>query len=120
MFGLSWAEVAVLALLGLIIFGPDKLPTVVRDARNGLRELVTLARSAKHDLQAELGPELADLDLASLHPKRIVKDALFGDEDPNSFNPFHDGPTKGKPAQPSVPPPVLAPGARPPWDSDAT
>ena len=74
---LGWGEILVLAVLGLVIFGPDKLPQVIRDARSTIRELLTMARSAKADLQAELGPEMADLDLASLHPRRIVRDALL-------------------------------------------
>lgn len=123
MFGsLGWGEILVLAVLGLLIFGPDRLPSVLRDARNGLRQVMTMARSAKADLQAELGPEMADLDLASLHPRRIVQDALFGEDDDA---PAADGRTASPDAEDlgagrlaaAVP---LQPGERPPYDADAT
>jgi sec-independent protein translocase protein TatB len=33
-----------------------------------------------NDVKSELGPEFADLDVASLHPRRLVNDHLFGDD----------------------------------------
>src|SRR6476469_3563271 len=78
----GWSELAVLAVLGLVIFGPDRLPKVAADAARMLRQLRAMARGAAADLKAELGPEMADLDLASLHPRRIVQSALTEDEPP--------------------------------------
>jgi sec-independent protein translocase protein TatB len=115
---LGIGEILVLAVLGLVIFGPDRLPTVIRDARSTIRELLTLARSAKADLQAELGPEMADLDLASLHPRRLVQDALFGEDKPASPHPL--GAAMATEPGRLAPQPVLAADERPPWDVDAT
>lgn len=113
MFGsLGWGEVLVLAVVGLVVFGPDRLPQVLKDARGMVRELLTMARSARAELQAELGPEMADLDLASLHPRRIVRDALLGDDDDDHEPAAMSGASQRSPA--------LAPGERPPWDVDAT
>jgi sec-independent protein translocase protein TatB len=104
---LGWEEVLVLAVIGLIVFGPDRLPKAIRDASQLLRQLRTMARSAATDLKSELGPELADFDLRSLNPRRFVEDALFGDDDPSA-----PVPTAGSVA--------LAVNERPPYDSDAT
>jgi len=104
---LGWEEVLLLAILGLIIFGPDRLPKAASDAAKLLRELRAMARGAATDLKAELGPELADLDLRSLHPRRFVEDALFGDDDAPA--------TQRKAATVA-----LEPGERPPYDADAT
>lgn len=104
---LGWEEVLLLAILGLIVFGPDRLPKAAADAARMLRQLRAMARGAASDLQAELGPELAELDLRSLHPRRFVEDALFGDDD--------SVPTQQRRA--AVP---LAPDERPPYDADAT
>lgn len=104
---LGWEEILLLAVLGLIVFGPDRLPKAIRDAGRLLRELRNLARGAANDLKAELGPELADLDLRSFHPRRFVEDALFGDDDPF-------GPSK------TAAPATLGANERPPYDSDAT
>jgi sec-independent protein translocase protein TatB len=109
MFGnLGWEEILVLAVVGLIIFGPDRLPKAAQDAARVLRELRTMARGAADDLRSELGPEIADLDLRSFHPRRIVEDAFFGDD---------EAATAGV-AQTSTQP--LADNERPPFDTDAT
>jgi sec-independent protein translocase protein TatB len=105
---LGWSELVVLGVLGLLIFGPDRLPKVASDAVRMLRELRTMARGAAADLKAELGPEMADLDLTSLHPRRIVGSILADDE------PSMPGPL------PAAPVAVLAPGETPPYDLDAT
>jgi sec-independent protein translocase protein TatB len=76
---LGWGELLVLAVVGLLIFGPDRLPKAVADAVRAARQLRALARGAADDLKAELGPEMADLDLASLHPRRIVGSLLDDD-----------------------------------------
>jgi sec-independent protein translocase protein TatB len=105
---LGWEEVLLLAVLGLIIFGPNRLPKAAADAAKMLRELRTMARGAASDLKAELGPELADIDLRGLHPRRFVEDALFGDDEPTA-----DGSRRLAAA-------ALEPGERPPYDPDAT
>ena len=104
---IGWTELVLLGVVGLIIFGPERLPKAAADAVRMLRELRTMARGAAADLKAELGPEMADLDLASLHPRRLVGSILTDDE----------------PAPPGQPPAVaipLQPGETPPYDADAT
>jgi sec-independent protein translocase protein TatB len=76
-FGLG--EIAVLALVGLVIFGPDRLPKAAMEAARIIRRLRALADTTVTDFKAELPTELADLDLASLHPRRIIQNALFDD-----------------------------------------
>jgi sec-independent protein translocase protein TatB len=104
---LGWEEILLLAVIGLIIFGPERLPRAAQDASRLLRQLRTMARGAANDLKAELGPEMADLDLRSLHPRRFVEDALFGDDEPSTA------------AAPLVPA-TLGENEPPPYDADAT
>lgn len=106
----GWSELLILAVIGLIVFGPDRLPKAAADAARMLRQLRQMARSASSDLKAELGPEMADLDLASLHPRRIVQSALWDDE---------DGARDGRGVTGRRPTP-LEPGEPPPYDADAT
>jgi sec-independent protein translocase protein TatB len=108
---LGWTELIVLGVLGLLIFGPERLPKVASDAVRMLRELRTMARGAAADLKAELGPEMADLDLASLHPRRIVGSLL--DEDRPRPTPLADSPEAAVPAE-------IVPGEAPPYDREAT
>lgn len=104
---IGWLELVLLAVVGLIIFGPERLPKAASDAVRMLKELRAMARGAAADLKAELGPEMADLDLASLHPRRIVGSILSDDE------PATSGP-------PVAAAPPLQPGETPPYDADAT
>jgi sec-independent protein translocase protein TatB len=109
---LGLGELLVIAVLGLIIFGPDRLPKAVKDLTSMLRQLRTMARGAASDLKAELGPEMADLDLRTLNPRRFVEDALFG-EDEAAPAP-HEEPSYTPLAA------ALAVNERPPYDVDAT
>jgi sec-independent protein translocase protein TatB len=101
----GWTELVVIAIFGLIILGPDRLPKAAADAAKMLRQLRAMARNATADLKSELGPEMADLDLASLHPRRIMQSALF-DEDDEPLAPSRRS--------------TLTPGEPPPYDDDAT
>jgi sec-independent protein translocase protein TatB len=91
-FNVGPFEMVVLAAVALIVFGPDKLPQLAKDAARMLRTLRDLAQGARTQLNDELGPGFADFDLRSLNPRTALKNALLGDEDfsglnPNQFNP---------------------------------
>lgn len=80
--GVGWGELVVLLLIGLFVFGPDRLPKAARDAARLLRQLRQMATGVRNDIRSELGPELADLDLRTLHPKTFVRKHLLEDDDP--------------------------------------
>ncbi|MBV9293407.1 MAG: twin-arginine translocase subunit TatB [Frankiales bacterium] len=101
----GWWELIVIAVVGLVVLGPDRLPKAAAEAARVLRQLRAMARNASADIKAELGPEMADLDLASLHPRRFMQSVLDDDDD--------------HPVVPGVPA-ALPPGERPPYDADAT
>lgn len=106
---LGWGEIIVLAIVGLLIFGPDRLPKAAADAARVLRQVRTMARGAAADLRAELGTDVTDL--ASLHPRRLVA-SVFDDV---------DEPADSIAVPETIPArPVLAAGETPPYDEDAT
>ncbi len=107
---LGWAEVAVLLVLGLFVFGPERLPTMAAEAGKGLRQLRLYVKGMTADLKNELGPELGDVDLTSLNPRTFVQKHLFSDED--------ETPAVERPVQRSGAP--LASGEPAPWDPDTT
>jgi sec-independent protein translocase protein TatB len=93
-FNIGPLELIVLALVALVVIGPDKLPSLARDAARMLRELRDMATGAKQQLRDELGPEFADVDLRNLNPRTAVQRAVFGDDvpdlskyDPRRLNP---------------------------------
>jgi sec-independent protein translocase protein TatB len=86
-FNVGPFEMLVLAAVALIVFGPDKLPQLAKDAARMLRTLRDLAQGARSQLNNELGPEFADFDLRSLNPRTAIRNALLGDEDLAALNP---------------------------------
>jgi sec-independent protein translocase protein TatB len=81
MFNIGPMEFLVLALVAVIVLGPDRLPQFARDAANLLRTLRELATGARTQLRDELGPEFADLDLRNLNPRTALQRAILGDDE---------------------------------------
>ncbi|MBK5305856.1 MAG: Sec-independent protein translocase subunit TatB [Frankiaceae bacterium] len=104
---LGWPEISVLVVLGLFVFGPERLPGMAADAGRALRRVRVYAKGLTADLKAELGPEVGDLDLASLNPKTFVRRHLLEDDDDWAS------------AATARPRPLL-PTEPAPWDPDTT
>jgi sec-independent protein translocase protein TatB len=102
----GWGEISVLVVLALFVFGPERLPGMAAELGKGLRRIRQYAKGLTDDLKTELGPEVGDLDLASLNPKTFVRKHLFEDDDALV------------PARSSQPP--LRPTEPAPWDPDTT
>ena len=79
MFDLSLPKLLVLAVIALVVFGPDELPKIAAQAGRALRDLRQIAESANNDLREGLGPEFTGFDIEDLNPKRLVHEHLFGD-----------------------------------------
>lgn len=114
MFDINVWEIIAIAVLALLIFGPDKLPGLASDAARLLREVRKMATGAQQDLKDSLGPELGDMNLSDLDPRAFVKRNLFDPIDgevndlKKTFDGADDDTTDGK----SSPPPR--------YDSDTT
>jgi sec-independent protein translocase protein TatB len=127
-------KLIVLLLLGIFIFGPDKLPKAIADGVKMLRNLREMARNATGDLSRELG---TDIQLEDLNPKTLIRKHLLTEEDERALRkPLEDlyqdvktdlGGVQGelRSVADSVNKPVTAGGptpvtARPSFDPDAT
>ncbi|WP_432586789.1 sec-independent translocase [Streptomyces sp. HD1123-B1] len=74
-------ELVALVVLAVLVFGPDKLPKVVRDVSQFIRKIREFSDSAKEDIRSELGPEFKDFEFEDLNPKTFVrKHVLDSDE----------------------------------------
>jgi len=73
MFDVGLLELAVIALVAVIVLGPDKLPDLARQAAQLLHRARGLATNARDELRNELGPYYADLELRDLDPRSIVR-----------------------------------------------
>jgi sec-independent protein translocase protein TatB len=109
-FGVGLPELAVIAIIAVIVFGPDRLPDFARQAGRMLRQLRELSQAARDDIRKELGPEYSNFELTDLDPRRAVRKYMSDimDDDP--------GPTVS--VQAGLRP--LETGELPPYDSDAT
>jgi sec-independent protein translocase protein TatB len=111
LFDLSIPKLLVLAVIALVIFGPNELPKIASQAGRALRDLRKIAEGAKNDLREGLGPEFADFDIEDLNPKRFVQKHLLDDMNGESATTAAQTRANGT---------LLAPGERPPFDPDAT
>ncbi|HEX2893132.1 MAG TPA: sec-independent translocase [Marmoricola sp.] len=111
MFGVGLPELAVILLVAVIVFGPDKLPEYARQAGRMVRQLRQFAQAAQDDLRKELGPEYADLQLTDLDPRVAIRKHLLEamQEDDEA-----DARATAKPAD------TLGVDERPPYDTEAT
>jgi sec-independent protein translocase protein TatB len=72
-------ELIVIAILALLVFGPDRLPKVAADAARTLRQVRQMATAARRDLADAAGlekdPELAAAvrELRDLDPRRVLE-----------------------------------------------
>jgi sec-independent protein translocase protein TatB len=105
-FGIGLPEFALLAIVALLVFGPDKLPDVARQAGRMVRQVREMAQSARAQVADELGDDFANLDLRDLNPRTLVQKHILDDIDAEP---------EGKPGHRP-----LRAGEKPPVDPDAT
>jgi sec-independent protein translocase protein TatB len=89
-FDIGLGEIILLAVIGLLVFGPEKLPKAAADAARTIRNLRAMATSARKDLADSAGLDLTEAQdavrqIADLHPKRMVA-GFLGDDDPRPAN----------------------------------
>ncbi len=113
MFGIGPLELGVIAIIAVLVFGPDRLPEFARTAGRLLRQVRQMVNNAQNDLRNELGPEFADLDVRDLNPRSFVRKHLLDgmDDDFDEDKPvssMDDGPQR------------LPAGVRAPFDPEAT
>ena len=100
MFDIGIGEIIVLAILGLVVFGPERLPKAAADAGRLVRQLRGMASGARKDLADSAGVDLSDAkdalrDIADLHPRRIVSSLMNDEPEPKpkrTQTPKGDGP----------------------------
>jgi sec-independent protein translocase protein TatB len=139
MFNIGPLELLVLAAVGLIVLGPDRLPGLAKDAARMIRTLRDLATGARTQLRDELGPEFADVDLRNLNPRTAISRAILGEDADRirDFNPRNamqnmilgadeePAPSSNGLSLEKTPPPPpaqkpLGRGEQAPFDADAT
>ena len=90
----GWGEILVLALVGLFVLGPERLPGAIAWVGQTLRTVRDYATGARDQLRNELGPELEEFRkpleelraVRDLDPRRAVRRHLFDPPEDGSWS----------------------------------
>ncbi len=112
MVGINGYEFIILAILAVVILGPERLPEYASQLARLVREVRRMASGAREQLREEVGPEIDEVDWRKLDPRqydprRIIKEALLDDVEDAAPA------AKGAPASPrtgTAPAPAPSPG----------
>ncbi|KRF08538.1 preprotein translocase subunit TatA [Arthrobacter sp. Soil782] len=149
MFGINGYEFLLLALIAVIVLGPERLPEYASQLAQLVKGLRRMATGAREQLREEVGTEFDDVDWRKLDPRqydprRIIKEALLDDIE-DAIKPVSETGSKPQsrsiaassgasangaasvnspegtaPAQTPVSPPRLSAGQAAPYDHEAT
>jgi sec-independent protein translocase protein TatB len=127
MLGLDWTELALIAVVAVVVIGPKDLPEAVRGIARGIQKLRRMAgefqgqldevvREAKLDDVRNQINEIRNFDFRGAVEKELDKDGTLRKtftEDPigNPLRDGWDGKPAGEPGATVTPPPVAAPMA---------
>lgn len=109
---IGWGEIFFILIIGLIVIGPERLPSVIEDVRAAIYAARKAIDNAKRELNGEL-EEFEELrkpldtvsQYASMGPKRAMAKLFFEDDEEflESFDPRKmmedDRPTAPQPSQ---------------------
>jgi sec-independent protein translocase protein TatB len=106
MLGIGIPEMLVIAMVAMLVFGPDKLPELARQFGGFVRTVKQMAENAKNDLGREMGEDFSNLSLKDLDPREVVRKNFLEDGDTT--------PATVKETR------ILRPGEAPPYDPEST
>lgn len=75
-FDFGAGEILGLALLAMVLLGPDKLPQFSVDAAKFVKKMRAFATNATNELKDNLGPGFEDLQPSDLRPKTFFKNQI--------------------------------------------
>jgi Tat protein translocase TatB subunit len=75
---IGFGEIVVIAIVGLLVFGPDRLPEMARQAGGWVRDLRKMVASARSEMSGSLGVDPRYLS----DPKGSITKDLLGDDMP--------------------------------------
>jgi sec-independent protein translocase protein TatB len=115
MFDFNWSEIALVAVVALVLIGPKDMPVAIRALAAGIRKLRRMAGEFQHHVddmvrEADLS-EVRDSinEIRGMNLRGMMRDAVDPDR---SIARAFDDPFRDHPLNPTVPPaaPAAAPG----------
>lgn len=109
MFGIGIPEMLVIAMVAMLVFGPERLPELARQFGGFVRTVKQMAENAKNDLGREMGEDFSNLSLRDLDPREVVRKNFLEDGGLGDTTPAATKETR-----------ILRPGEAPPYDPEST
>lgn len=75
-FDIGAGEIFGLAILAMVLVGPERLPKLAVEAAQWIKKLRALATNATSDIRENLGPGFENLQPKDLNPKSFMKKQL--------------------------------------------
>lgn len=75
-FDIGGGELIGLAVLALILVGPERLPKLASEAAALVRRIQRISHAATQELRDNLGPGFENLQPADLNPKTFIRKQL--------------------------------------------
>jgi len=115
-FDVNGWEVIILAVVAVVVLGPERLPVYAARLGQYVRQFRGFAEGARTQLREQMGPEFDDVnwrqfDPRQYDPRRIVREAL-ADTPPEGWGDAD--------AAPTGPAAAYDPARPTPWDREAT
>ena len=120
MFGLSFDKLLLIGGVAIFLLGPQRLPMYAARLGQLVRNVRQMADGARDRMREEMGAEVFDeidwkrLDPRQYDPRRIIRDALFAEDDEEPAQVVGLSSVATRAGEP------LAAGALPPFDAEAT
>jgi sec-independent protein translocase protein TatB len=92
-FDIGAGEILGLAILGMMLVGPDRLPKLAVEAAQWVKKIRGLATTATAELRENLGPGFEDLQPKDLNPKTFMKKQVADLLDEGAARPKVNRPT---------------------------
>jgi sec-independent protein translocase protein TatB len=121
-FGIGAGEFLGLAVVALLVLGPDKLPKFAADAARFIRQVRRMANTAREDVRREFGPELQGISLDDLNPRTALRKHVLDDLDLDADADDDDDDAGGRAGDAAADPaaPAKPRRAAAPYDPDTT
>ncbi|OZG30320.1 twin-arginine translocase subunit TatB [Williamsia sp. 1138] len=108
---IGWGEIAVLMIAGLVILGPERLPSAISWTMKSVRQVRDYATGATSALKDDLGADFEDLrkplaelnELRGMSPRSVITKHLLDGDDSIFTGKFDSGQSKIKPVSQPLP-----------------
>ena len=79
MFELGIGEMLVIAIVIVVLFGPDKLPSIARDLGQGVRKMKGAVEDMKTEIMKEVDNPVSEIKKEIEKVKELINDMEIGD-----------------------------------------